>query len=336
MTSNIYNLNYRMVMVQESDFESLKKDLVIGKLPQAENEVVYSRESALKLIKECIKNKPRVTLSQLTDEDLLEEIQSLQLNYYKHNRNLSNRTYSQPLEIVGLIDDSKYWFNPSTINSSVSERTKYRNNLYVTEEEFNKLLSATYFGAGSAEFKEYSLSIAEADLDMRQEEFNNFLNHKDLMFGKDYIIEERDMYYNEIKAYKIAIISGCWILFIFAMVSVYNGIRTSIAENRRNIGIYKSLGYTSRNIKAMFLKEGLILIFILMSTTMILWTLINIFINEAIVESFDPYRILETSSIVNLNVTSAVLVLIMILLTIVYSISRELRNINLLELLRNS
>ncbi|MCH4890877.1 ABC transporter ATP-binding protein/permease [Acidaminobacter sp. JC074] len=336
LSNGVYNLDYRMVMVQASDLDSLEKDILIGRLPEKKGEVLYSKESALKLVDECIKNKPKLTLDFLSDEDLLNEIQKLELNYYKHNRRLSNKTYSQELKIVGLINDSKYWFNPSTLNSSTAEKYKYRNNLYVLEEEFNELLGATYFGAGSAKFSEYSLSISGEDLDMRQTEFNNFLNHKDLMFGKDYIMEERDMYYNEIKAYKIAIISGCWILFVFAMVSVYNGIRTSIAENRRNIGIYKSLGYTSTNIKSMFLKEGLILIVILMTTTMILWSLINVFINEAIVKSFDPYRIIESSSIVNLNTTSAVLVLLMILTTIVYSINRELRNINLLELLRNS
>lgn len=332
----VYNLDYRMVMVQENDMESLRKDLILGRLPENENEVLYSKESALKLIRECIKSKPSLTLGLLTDEDLFNEIQNLGLNYYKHNRSLANKTYIQELEIVGLIDDSKYWYNPSTINSSVTEKYKYRNNLYVLEEEFNKLLSTTFFGANSAKFKEYSLTIAVEDLDVRQNEFNNFLNHKSLMFGNDYIIEERDMYYNEIKAYKIVIISGCWILFFFAMVSVYNGIRTSIKENRRNIGIYKSLGYTSGNIKSMFLKEGLILILILMTTIMIFWSLINVFINEAIVKSFDPYRIIETSSIVNLNTTSAVIVLVMILATIVFSINRELRNINVIELLRNS
>jgi len=336
VTKSVYNLDYRMVMVQPNDIESLRKDLIIGKLPEKENEVLYSKESALKMIRECIKDKPKHTIDLLTNEDLLNEIKNLELNYYKHNKNLSNRTYSQELEIVGLIEDSKYWFKPSTINSSSSEKNEYRNNLYVLEEEFDQLLNATFFGPTSAKFKEYSLSIAEEDLNTRQDEFNNFLNHKDLMFGKDYIIEEREMYYSEIKAYKIAIISGCWILFFFAMVSVYNGIRTSIAENRRNIGIYKSLGYTSSNIKSMFLKEGLILTLILMTTTMILWSLINVFINEAIVKSFDPYRIIATSSIVNLNITSVVLVLVMILATIIFSINRELRNINLLELLRNS
>lgn len=334
--SGMYNLDYRMVMVQKNDIDSLKEDLIIGRFPENDNEVLFSRETALKLIRECIKDKPRLTLHLLTDEDLFSEINSLGFNYYKHNKSFKNRTYSEELKIVGLIDDSKYWFNPSTLNSSFTEKYKYRNNLYVLEEEFNEVLSATFFGANSARFDEYSITIAEENLDVRQKEFNNFLNHKDLMFGKDYIIEERNMYYNEIKAYKIVIISGCWILFVFAMVSVYNGIRTSIAENRRNIGIYKSLGYTSSNIKSMFFKEGLILIGILMTTTMILWSLINIFINEAIVKSFDPYQIIASSSIVNLNVTSVVLVLIMILATIVYSINRELRNINVIELLRNS
>lgn len=332
----VYNLDYRMVMVQPGDVESLKKNLLVGRFPENDNEVLFSRESGLKMIRECIKNKPRLTLDLLTDEDLFIELQNLGLNYYKHSRSHANKMYSQELKVVGVIDDSKYWFNPSTINSSISEKYKYRNNLYVLEEEFNQLLGDTNFGAGSAKFSEYSLSIIEEDLDVRQTEFNNFLNHKNLMFGEDYIMEERDMYYNEIKAYKIAIISGCWILFIFAMVSVYNGIRTSIAENRRNIGIYKSLGYTAANIKSMFLKEGLVLIAILMTTVMLLWSLINVFINEAIVNSFDPYEIIATSSIVNLNITSAVLVLVMILATIVFSINRELRNINLLELLRNS
>jgi len=333
--NGVYNLDYRMVMVQDNDIISLEKDLLVGRMPEKDNEVLYSRESALKIIRECIKDKPRLTLGLLTDEDLLEEIQNLGLNYYKHNNSLA-RKYSQQLQVVGLIDDSLYWYNPSTLNSSAAEKYKYRNNLYVVEEEFNELLNATYFGPSSARFKEYSLSITDSNLDARQREFNNFLTHKNLMFGEDYIIEERSLYYNEIKAYKLAIITGCWILFVFAMVSVYNGIRTSIAENRRNIGIYKSLGYTSSNIKSMFLKEGLILILILMTTTMILWSLINVFINEAIVKSFDPYRIIASSSIVNLNVTSLVLVLVMILATIVFSINRELRNINLLELLRNS
>lgn len=336
VTIGVYDLDYRMVMVQDGDLDALKKDLLVGRLPENDNEVLFSRESGLKMIRECIKNKPRLTLDLLTDEDLLSELQILGLNYYKQNPNYLNKIYSQGLQVVGIIDDSRNWFTPSTINSSISEKYKYRNNLYVLEDEFNQLLAAINFGAGSARFNEYSLSIAEENLDMRQKEFNNFLNHKSLMFGEDYIIEERNMYYNEIKAYKIAIISGCWILFIFAMVSVYNGIRTSIAENRRNIGIYKSLGYTSANIKSMFLKEGLVLIGILMTITMLLWSLINVFINEAIVKSFDPYEIIATSSIVNLNITSAILVLTMILATIVFSINRELRNINLLELLRNS
>lgn len=336
LDNKVFNLDYRMVMMQEVDIDSMKQDLVVGRFPENDNEVLYSSESARKMIRECINTKPRLTRDLLTDQDLFNQLKELGLNYYKHNKELSNRTYSQKLEIVGIIDDSKYWFNPSTLNSSDEEKYKYRYNLYVLEEEFNDLMSTTFFGAGSSRFNEYSLSIAEENLDLRENEFDNFLNHKDLMFGEDHITEEREMYYNEIRAYKIAIVSGCWILFVFAMVSLYNGIRTSIAENRRNIGIFRSLGYTKGNIRSMFLKEGLILVLILTTTIMILWSLLNVFINEAIVKSFDPYRIIETSSIVNLNLTSAFIVLIMIIATIVFSIDRELRNINLLELLRNS
>lgn len=152
--------------------------------------------------------------------------------------------------------------------------------------------------------------------------------------GRDSIIFERETYYKEVYGYKVAILAASGIIALFAILSIYNGIKVNIDRNKVNIGIYRSLGYTTKNIQYMFAVEGLIIALYVTISTLVLWFVLNIIMNEKIVDALDPNRILELKQVVHLDIYSLIGVFAVIIVIILTSIGRELKKVNIINLIR--
>ncbi|MBM7613865.1 FtsX-like permease family protein [Alkaliphilus hydrothermalis] len=222
-----------------------------------------------------------------------------------------------------------------SVEHNGEEKSIYVNdNIYMLEEEFQKYMLDVYLGSNSYKFRYFSIFIENEDLDLRDKVFKNFILFKPIFRGKDPITYERNLYYKDMYGYKVTIIGGCIILAIFAALSIFNGIKTNIDRNRSNIGIYKSLGYSSKNIRTMFTMEGMLMALFVSIGTLIVWSIINLIMNERLVNALDPNDIIEMTRIIYLDIYSVFGVALAIVSIILFSISKELRKVNIINLFK--
>lgn len=349
-------------MIQPTLKENLESDIVVGRFPESNNEILFSKGAALKTIYDyqLLEGEDSVALFErlilLTDEEIYNELLTINISYKNYCLYNQDAFYDNNLKIVGLIDDSQYYDTVDSkepymrnlkrynlnLNTKLLEEVDgemkelvYNDCIYMLEEEFKDFINEVYIGQNSLKLSSFYVFIEEEDLDLRNKVFDDFLLFKPLFHGNASIIEERASYYKEVKGYKVAIIGGCIIISIFAIVSLYNGLKTSIVRNRKNIGIYKSLGYTSKNIKYMFLLEGVIITGVVLVLTLIVWGGVNLIMNEHLVEALDPNRIIEMKRVNHLNLFSVVGIAVSVMLIILTSISKELRKVNIVSLLKH-
>lgn len=347
-------------MIQPQLKSNLETDIVYGRFPEKKNEILYSKGAAIKTIFDyhMLREDDQVALfkwvASLSDQELYDELLKIDISYKQYCLYTEDKYYDNDIEIVGLIDDEQYYDtveslepymrNLRRIHLNLNEEFQVENSgidklivnncIYMLEEEFREYIDIVYIGENSLRLSNFYIFIEEEDLDLREEVFDNYLMFKPLFLGQAEIINEREGYYKEIYGYKVAIIGGCIIIAIFAIVSLYHGLKTNIVRNRKNIGIYKSLGYTSRNIKYMFLVEGMIITIFVTLSTLLVWAGINLIMNESLVAALDPNRILEMTRIINLNIYTVLGVIASVMLIILSSISKELRRVNIVSLLR--
>lgn len=344
--------------------ENIQPDIVYGRFPQENNEILFSKGAAIQTLYDfhglSLESDEAVFtlfewLVNLSDEALFLELTAIDLSYKNVYEHADKRFYNRDFEIVGMIDDYKYlytfemtenrrrMFRRSNYNSNTELSVEYKgetkklmvnDNIYMLEEEFKTFLSSVYLGANDQKFQYFRIFIKSNDLDLRNEVFDNFLLFKPIFEGRDDITIERDVYYSDVYGYKVAILGGCVLLFIFAVLSLYNGIKTNILRHRKSIGIYKSLGYSSNNIKSMFLIEGLIIAVCVSLSTLLVWFIINLVMNEHIIKALDPNRLLGFKRIIHLNIYALVGVVLAIVCIILASISKELRKVNIVNLLK--
>lgn len=341
--------NY-FVCFQPAIADNLESNLLYGKVPTVTDEVMYSKGAArlklyeyytLTIVDENAQNTAIYEMLNLSDKALLEALIDLPISYKNLGKHNKERLYDPDLKLVGLIDDYSYGDGYSEneevpyMNQGMEETFEVNGNIYVMEEAFQAYILQIYAGYNDKKFQEFNLFIEEADLDLRDKVFGDFLTHKNLIYGQDLVTAERKQYYKEMQGYKLAILGGCIILSIFAFISIYHGIQNGIRRNRRNIGIYKSLGYTSHNIRLMFLGEGLVLTIYIMTSTLILWYMINRLMNDSIIKALDPYRVIGMHQITNLNLQSVLAVVVVIMMTVFVTISIELKKVNVISLLRD-
>ena len=354
--------------------ENILPDITFGRFPIKNNEILYSKGAARQKIfdyqsmsieRDNELNSLFDWLVDLSDEELFYELTHIDISYKNNSVYNDKQGYNNELEIVGIIDDYYYLpnsqlaehpitsfrnmaeylasfrrfdYNLNTILSvedNGEEKSIYvNNNIYMLEEEFQKYILDVYIGFNSKKFSRYSIFIEDEDLDLRKKVFNNFLLFKPIFSGRDHITQERDLYYSDVHGYKVAIIGGCIILAIFAAISMFNGIKTNIDRNRNNIGIYKSLGYSSKDIKTMFAMEGILIALFVSMCTLVLWFIINSIMNESTVNALDPNRILELRKIIYLDIYSLLGVGLAIISIILFSISKELKKVNIINLIK--
>ncbi|WP_192929790.1 ABC transporter ATP-binding protein/permease [Alkaliphilus serpentinus] len=370
MSNNESRYSY-LVSLQPGIKENITPDITFGRFPEKNNEILYSKGAARQKIfddrsmsietEDELKREDELNrlfdwLIALSDEELFHELTAIDLSYKNTSVHNDKREYNNDLKIVGIIDDDDYhiniefteerlthfkkWTNYNftsklSVEHNGEEKSIYvNNNIYMLEEEFLNYISDVYIGANGVKFRYYSLFIDNENLDLRDNVFKNFLFFKTIFRGNDYIIEERELYYSHVHGYKVAIIAACILLAIFAAISIFNGIKTNIDRNRNNIGIYKSLGYSSKDIKKMFAMEGMLIALFVSLCTLVVWFIINLIINQATVNALDPNRILVMRRIIYLDIYSLLGVALAIVSIILFSISKELKKVNIINLIK--
>jgi len=332
--------------IQPNVRASVQSDLLIGRLPENNDEVLYSKGSALKTLfnyyalevedkseLESIYNR----LSELSNEKLYQELSELDLSYTNTYQYNDKYVYDTPLEIVGLIDDFNYFDNEiySFENQETSKDVLLNSNIYVIDDEFMNFISIVYLGERGIKFTEYSVFIDEEDFELRNDVFDGFLLRGFQISGRDTITTERNNYHETLQGYKVTLMVGCFILLIFGAISIYNGIQSSIVRNKKNIGIYKSLGYTSKNIKNMFVTEGVIISIFTISLSMLIWIGLKTIMNDHIVYALDPTDKFGFANISYLAPYAVIIVIAIVVSIIMTSIHQEFKKINIVSLIKH-
>lgn len=333
-----------LLNIQEEILPSLKEDMLVGRIPKSNLELLYSRGSALHSLydyyTETIDNEEELSkaydrLFTISDEELLSEIQGLDISYLNTYRHNPERFYDKDLIIVGLINDDNYFDNEEIVIESLDKTLTVNRNIYMLEEEFLDYVYVVYLGHVNHKFDSFSVFIEEENFDLRNEVFDAFILHGFQISGRDYITNERNDYHEKLHGYKITLIAGCLILLIFGAVSIYNGIQSNIERNKKNIGIFKSLGYTSKNIKAMFIKEGWIISMFTILLSVMVWFFVKIIMNQYIINALDPTNRFGFDNVAYLSPLSLLLVVSIIVFIIMTSINQEFKKINIPKLIKH-
>lgn len=326
--------------------DTFQNDLIVGRFPENNNELLYSKGSALETLinyygASIEDDNERANyyndLLQLSDEEIFEELKAIEISYtntYEYN---PERMYDKDLVIVGLIDDYNY-FNNNEIPFEYQGETKAimtNSYIYMLHEEFLDYIDIVYLGHKGHKFSYFYVFIEEENFDLRNEVFDDFLLHGFQIFGRDNITMERNDFHERLLGYKVALIAGCLILLIFGAISIYNGIQTNIERNKKNIGIYKSLGYSSKNIKSMFFAEGLIISLLTISFSIIIWLVIKLIMNDHIVYALDPTDKFGFGNVSYLAPFYLIIVVFVIVSIIMTSINRAFKKINIVSLIKN-
>lgn len=370
-TDKVFGSLVMLNSLQPAVRNTIGQDITYGRYPEKSNEILFSRGSARRRIFEYHSfeedseeelNRLYDWMMDLSDEALFNELSSIEISYKNVSMYSGSQFYAPEYTIVGIIDDHNYYqeynfpedpgqksnmifgiqMNSYNLNTKLtheydnfSKDIFVNDNIYILEEEFSVYLDQMYFSNTGKKFTHFSLFTDGENLDQRNLVFSNFLLFKSLFKGQDHITKERELYYKEVYGYKIAILGGCAILSVFALLSIYNGIKMNVIKNRKNIGIYKAIGYSSKNIKAMFFLEGIFIALFVALSTMLLWYIINIVMNEHVVRALDPNRILIMKRVIHLDIYSLLAVIATVVLIIIASINKELRKVNIINLLRH-
>lgn len=326
--------------------KSLKRDMVAGTFPKENLEVLYSKGSAIEtLINEATpsfeSNQDKYVfyeeMKNLSDDELLTRIQDVEIGYKNTYRYNDERFYDKDLKIVGLIDDYKYYDNEEVTYKADGESTSIMTNssIYMLEEEYLDFIFTVYLGYNDLKFTAFSIFVEEEDFDLRNAVFDGFLLHGFQISGRDYITNERNDYHETIHGYKIALNVGCLILMIFGGLSIYNGVQTNIVKNKKNIGIYKSLGYTSNNIKSMYIAEGGIIAVFTIVLSLVFWLVFRSIMNDFIVDALDPTNKFAFGNIAYLDPLALGIVIAVVVTIIMTSIQMEFSKLDIMSLIKH-
>ena len=344
-----YDTYYYMNTLQEPIKETIEVDIILGRYPETVNEVMFSRGAATSFLynsycvqyAQDIEDEPELfdcidELAALTDEELYAELLELDISFNDSSPFNFNRLYEYEHEIVGMIDDSEYSnkYKGSTIIDSDNSRLRLNRNVFLLEEEMQRYVDVMFFGNNNQKNYSYSIFLGEEDLELRKKVFNEFIIYSYLISGRDFITEERELFNEAVFGYELAIIVGCSILTLFGAVSLYNGLKTNIQKNKANVGVYKSLGYTSNNIRSMFLKEGLVISGVIVSLSVLGWFVLERIFESALIPVIDRSGKYGVENIVRIDPMSVLVVAILLLIVVFGSISYELKKIDIIEMIR--
>ncbi len=351
--------------MQQNLKDTFESDIVYGKFPQNNNEILYSKGAAQKTLYQfysaTINNEVDINqlferITNMTDADLFNELVKLDISYKNTAKFNAKRVYDGKFVIVGLIDDLDYLsadipfggnapqIRKYNVNSNTELAIEYsgetkqllvNDNIYLLEPEFLNFIDEIYVGKNSLKLRKYSVFINAQSLDLRKQMFDALLLYKHTIFGEDQISAERAKYYDEVHGYKVAIVGGCLLVFIFAVIALYNSIKIGIDRNKVNIGIYKSLGYTSNNVRAMFIKEGILIVLFITITTLIIWFILTVVLSDYILRSMDLSNVINFGRVIHLDSLALFAVILCTLLIILGTIAKHLSKISIVDLIKN-
>lgn len=354
-------------MMQEKNKANFSEDIIAGRFPENPKEILFSKAYAIKLLSNFDK---LIDIENISDDDLFKHLKELPISYktvckFAGKNPNDSEFYDEDLKIVGIIDDLRYipdfdeglFFEMKKFNEDMdvpgfiafmhniginlnyplyieeeemSDSIYVNENIYLLEEEFTKYLTKIYL---SAKFTYFDIFIDE-DLDTRKKVHTNYLLFKSIFKGSDNISLERQSYLNDIYGYKLSMIFTLTVLGVIAILSAYNGLKNLITAKRKDIGIYRSLGYTTKELKKMFINEGLIISFFVCLASILFFMIISLFMSKYFINLLDCSRIVNLKSFFNFDIFSILIAVIIIMLIIIISISFELKKTNIDELIR--
>ncbi|UTC62130.1 ATP-binding cassette domain-containing protein [Treponema sp. OMZ 787] len=357
-------------MMQEKNKASFSEDIIAGRFPENPKEILFSKYYALKLLYTF---DNLIDIKNISAGDLFNRLKELPISYkavckFAGKVPKDSDFYDEDLKIVGIIDDLRYisdfdeglFFEMKKFNEDmdvsgfvafmrniginlnypfylgeeeISDSIYVNENIYFLEEEFTKYLSKIYLSEAAYKFTYFDIFIDE-NLDTRKKVHTNYLLFKSIFKGSDNISLERKSYLDDIYGYKLSIIFTLIILGVIAVLSAYNGLKNLITAKRKDIGIYRSLGYTTKELKKMFIKEGLIISFFVCLASVFFFMIISLFLSEYFINLLDCSRIVNLKSLFNFDVFSLSAAFLIIILIIIISISSELKKTNIDELIR--
>lgn len=356
---------YFLNILQDSVKDNLESDLVAGRYPENTDELLYSIGSARVMIYDyyvqSLVDEEEINdlfdrVEGYSNQELFDELKTIEISYKNTYRFNEERLYNEDLTVVGIIDDFSYisldvhsrenverWNHYGinvnqylTIEYQGEEKSQAVNtNIYMIEEEFKTFMSTVYIGLNSHSFHYVQIVIDEEDLDKREYVFDKFLVSKPLFTGRDHITDERHEYYDDMFGYKVSILGGCALLGILGLVSLFNGIKSSVDKYKRDIGIYRTLGYTSKNIRRMFFIEGTIISIVIIGSVIGLWGILNVVLNESIVHALDPNNLVKVNQIIHFDIISAISIVLLVEFIVLISINKQLKEVSIIELIRN-
>ncbi|MGI5061090.1 ATP-binding cassette domain-containing protein [Treponema denticola] len=354
-------------MMQEKNKANFSEDIIAGRFPENPKEILFSKAYAIKLLSNFDK---LIDIENISADDLFKHLKELPISYktvckFAGKNPNDSEFYDEDLKIVGIIDDLRYipdfdeglFFEMKKFNEDMdvpgfiafmhniginlnyplyieeeemSDSIYVNENIYLLEEEFTKYLTKIYL---SAKFTYFDIFIDE-DLDTRKKVHTNYLLFKSIFKGSDNISLERQSYLNDIYGYKLSMIFTLTVLGVIAILSAYNGLKNLITAKRKDIGIYRSLGYTTKELKKMFINEGLIISFFVCLASILFFMIISLFMSKYFINLLDCSRIVNLKSFFNFDIFSILIAAVIIMLIIIISISFELKKTNIDELIR--
>ncbi|UTC85718.1 ABC transporter ATP-binding protein/permease [Treponema denticola] len=354
-------------MMQEKNKANFSEDIIAGRFPENPKEILFSKAYAIKLLSNFDKF---IDIENISADDLFKHLKELPISYktvckFAGKNPKDSEFYDEDLKIVGIIDDLRYipdfdeglFFEMKKFNEDMdvpgfiafmhniginlnyplyigeeemSDSIYVNENIYLLEEEFTKYLTKIYL---SAKFTYFDIFIDE-DLDTRKKVHTNYLLFKSIFKGSDNISLERQSYLNDIYGYKLSMIFTLTVLGVIAVLSAYNGLKNLITAKRKDIGIYRSLGYTTKELKKMFINEGLIISFFVCLASILFFMIISLFMSKYFINLLDCSRIVNLKSFFNFDIFSVLIAAVIIMLIIIISISFELKKTNIDELIR--
>ncbi|XMB67270.1 ABC transporter ATP-binding protein/permease [Mycoplasmatota bacterium zrk1] len=336
---------------------SVEENIVYGRFPENKYELLYSKGNALNLIfyyncgntndinkiENCI-NK----IKELSDKEIYDTITLLDITYFTREEKplvvpfgytpSENRiNLENDYKIVGILNDYNYGENSSISFEHFTPLVKIttNDNIYTLEEDFIEYLDNTGFTKyRNIKFSEYAVFIKEENLDIRREIFASILDNNVIVAGVDYPSQEREELQNLFYGYRVGIFSASLLLAGFGGIVIYNGIKSSVIRNRKNVGVYRSLGYTSKNVRRMFMKEGLIISFTIAIVSIIVWFILKLIINPAAVQVLDPNGNLGFTNLLRLNTVAVVGIILIILYFVLSPINKILKETDIIKVIR--
>lgn len=340
---------YSMNTMQDAFRDTIEEDIIFGRYPEANNEVLISKGAALSLIftEECHQYTVKVDLERdlficvdglvgLDDQTIYDRAMSIPLSFRDKARSNWSRVYDTDVEIVGMIDDFEYGdrYRGNSVIETENNRFIYNNNFYFLEEEMYNYIEILYLGNYGKKNFHYSIFIEDEDLEVRKAVFSEFVLYSYLISGQDFLNEERDEYQDNVFGYEIAISAASLVLTIFGAISIYNGLKSNIQKNKSNVGVYKSLGYTSRNIRAMFWKEGLIISGVVLLFSILVWFILSRILGSAVARVLDMDGTYGLENVARLDLISLLIVTVVLIGVVFGSITYELKKIDIIEMIR--